>query len=135
MSVEAVQFDANDLAERIEQLSQHELDYLPFGVILLDREGIVQFYSKTEARKSGYGKIPLGLNLFEISPCMAAKDFRGRIQNAMDKGPVNLEFGWAGDFADPSRDLRLRVMSSLNNGIWIFIERDNIGDARQPCAG
>ena len=85
MSVEAVQFDANDLAERIEQLSQHELDYLPFGVILLDREGIVQFYSKTEARKSGYGEIPLGLNLFEISPCMAAKDFRSRIQNAMDK--------------------------------------------------
>lgn len=134
MSVQAVQFDANNLVEQVEQLSQHELDYLPFGVILLDREGTVLFYSETEAQKSGYGKIPLGLNLFEISPCMAANDFRGRIQNAMDKGPVNLEFGWAGDFADPTRDLRLRVMSSLNNGIWIFIERDNIGDARQPCA-
>jgi photoactive yellow protein len=135
MSVPALQFDANDLVEQIEQLSQHELDYLPFGVILLDREGTVLFYSQTEAQKSGYGEIPLGLNLFEISPCMAANDFRGRIQRAMDVGPVNLEFGWAGDFADPTRDLRLRVMSSINNGIWIFIERDNVSDVRQPRAG
>jgi hypothetical protein len=45
----------------------------------------------------------------------------------MDEGPVDLEFGWAGDFADPTRDLRLRVISSSNNGIWIFIERDGVG--------
>jgi photoactive yellow protein len=135
MGGQSVQFDANNLVEQIEQLSQHELDYLPFGVILLDREGTVLFYSETEAQKSGYGKIPRGLNLFDISPCMAAKDFRGRIQDAMDKGPVNLEFGWAGDYADPTRDLRLRVMSSINDGIWIFIERDNVGDVPQPCAG
>jgi photoactive yellow protein len=135
MGRQAVQFDANNLVEQIEQLSQHELDHLPFGVILLDREGTVLFYSATEAEKSGYGEIPLGLNLFEISPCMAANNFRGRIERAMDEGPVNLEFGWAGDFADRTRDLRLRVMSSANNGIWIFVERDSIGDIRQPCAG
>jgi hypothetical protein len=27
--------------------------------------------------------------------------------------------------ADPARDLRLRVISSSNNGIWIFVERDS----------
>jgi hypothetical protein len=29
-----------------------------------------------------------------------------------------------------ARDLRLRVISSSNNGIWIFIERDSVGDRR-----
>jgi len=134
MQPQTVQFDASNLAEQIEQLSQHELDQLPFGVILLDREGTVMFYSETEARLSGYGQIPLGQNLFAISPCMAANDFRGRIERAMDEGPVDLEFGWAGDFADPDRDLRLRVVSSHNNGIWIFIERDGTGGSPQRCA-
>ena len=50
--------------------------------------------------------------MFEISPCMASNDFQGRIKRALDDGPVDLEFGWAGDFADPTRDCQLRVVSS-----------------------
>lgn len=124
MRPDAVRFDAADLARQIETLSQYQLDTLSFGVILIDRDGTIVFYSQTEAQKSGYGEIPIGQNLFAISPCMASNDFRGRIKRAMDEGPVDLEFGWAGDFADPTRDLRLRVISSSNNGIWIFVERD-----------
>jgi photoactive yellow protein len=131
MPVETVRFDAANLGKQIEQLSQYELDGLPFGVILLDRDGTVVFYSATEAQKSGYGNIPIGQNLFEISPCMASNDFQGRIRSAMDAGPVDLEFGWAGDFADPTRDLRLRVISASNNGIWIFVERDCMTES--PC--
>jgi photoactive yellow protein len=134
MRPQPIHFDASNLSQQIEQLSQYELDNLPFGVILLDREGTVMFYSQTEAQLSGYGEIPLGKNLFAISPCMAAKDFRGRIERAMDEGPVDLEFGWAGDFADPNRDMRLRVMSSRSNGIWIFIERDGASGNAQRCA-
>jgi photoactive yellow protein len=124
MGAAAVDFDAPDLAARIEQLSQAELDRLPFGVILLDRQGTVLFYSETEARQSGYGKRPLGQNLFELSPCMGSDDFRGRIMRAMEAGPVDLEFGWAGDFADPKREMRIRVQSARRGGVWILIERD-----------
>ena len=124
MAPETVNFDAPDLAARIEQLSRSELDHLPFGVILLNREGVVLFYSKTEAQQSGYGKIPIGQNLFEISRCMASDDFQGRITRAMEEGPVDLEFGWTGDFDDPKRDLRFRIQSSSAKGVWIFVERD-----------
>ena len=93
-----VDFDAPDLAARIEQLTQYQLDRLSFGVILIDRDGIVQFYSETELRESGYGALPLGQNLFE--------------------------FGWVGDFADPDRDLRIRVQSARAGGYWICVERD-----------
>ena len=125
MRPDAVRFDAADLVQHIEKLSQYQLDNLPFGAILIDREGIVRFYSKTEARQSGYGQDPTGQNLFAISACMAGTDFHGRIKRAMDEGPVDLEFGWSGDYDDPTRDLRLRVISaSDNNTIWIFIERD-----------
>src|ERR1017187_1441482 len=124
MANASIDFNAPDLAARIEQLSQHDLDNLPFGVILLDREGKVLFYSATEARLSGYGAVPLGQNLFEISSCMGSDDFRGRLTRAMEAGPVDLEMGWPGDFGDPTRELRIRVQSSRSGGLWILIERD-----------
>ena len=119
-----IDFNAPDLAARIEQVSQFELDNLPFGVILLDRDGTVLFYSATEARLSGYGAIPVGQNLFEISRCMNGDDFRGRLTRAMEEGPVDLEFGWPGDYSESSRELRIRVQSLRKGGVWMFIERD-----------
>lgn len=127
MPPKAVDFDAPNLAAEIEQLTLNEVDRLPFGVILLDREGTVLFYSETEARLSGYNKIPTGENLFEISRCMAGDDFQGRILRAIEEGPVDLEFGWKGDYNDPKRDLRFRIQSSSTRGVWIFVERDSGG--------
>jgi photoactive yellow protein len=119
-----IDFDAPDLAARVEMLSQDERDRLPFGVILLDREGIVTFYSQTEARQSGYPGTPVGQNFFTISRCFGTDDFRGRITRAMEEGAVDLEFGWPGDFADPKRELHIRVQSARSGGVWLFISRD-----------
>jgi photoactive yellow protein len=124
MGLEKIAFDAPDLADRIEQLTQHELDTLPFGVILLKRDGTVMFYSQAEADQSGYGKIPIGANMFELSACLGGDEFQGRITRALKQGPVDLSFEWRGDFADPERMLRFRVQSSKTNGFWIFVSRD-----------
>jgi photoactive yellow protein len=124
MATPTIDFNASDLARRIEQLSQSELDRLPFGVILIDRQGIVLFYSQAEARQSGYGKLPLGQNLFELSSCMGSDDFRGRIVRALETEPVDIEFVWVGDFTDPKRDMRVRVQSAARGGVWIMVERD-----------
>jgi photoactive yellow protein len=124
MASASIDFDAPDLAARVEQTSQFELDHLPFGVILLDRKGVVLFSCQTEARQSGYNDLPIGKNLFEISSSLASDDFRGRIFRAMEEGPVDLELAGPRDYADPNRELRIRVQSSRSGGIWIFIERD-----------
>ena len=134
MANKTIDFNAPDLGARIETLTQHELDQLSFGVILLDREGTVLFYSATEARLSGYGENPLGQNLFEISPCMGSDDFRGRLTRAMEEGPVDLEFGWPGDYANPDRELRIRVQSARPKGLWIFIERDEAPAGRRAAS-
>jgi photoactive yellow protein len=109
MTKATIDFDAPDLAKCAERASLFELDHLPFGVIRLARDGTVQFYSATEARLSGYGEIPLGKNLFDISTCLGSDAFRGRIERAMEQGPVDLEIGWPGDYGDPRRELRIRV--------------------------
>ena len=125
MPAARIDFNAGNLAQQIEALSQDELDNLPFGVILLDRAGTVLFYSRTEARQSGYNAIPIGRNLYEVAPCMQGPDFEGRVTRAMDEGDVDLEFGWPRDFADPKRELRIRVQSAASGGVWLFIERDD----------
>lgn len=127
MAPATVDFDAPDLAALIEELSQYELDRLAFGVILLDRDGIVQFYSETEARQSGYAGSPMGRDFFALARCPGSEDLRARILRARESGPVDLEFGWSGDYADPTRELRMRVQSSRAGGFWIFIERDDAG--------
>jgi len=119
-----IDFDAPDLAARIERLSPQTLDSLPFGVIRLDPAGIVLFYSRTEARQSGYGASAVGLNLFDISRCFGSDDFRGRVTRAMEAGPVDLEIAWPGDYGDPARELRIRVQSARAGGVWLFIQRD-----------
>jgi len=118
-----IDFDAPDLAARIEQLSNAERDKLPFGVIHLDREGTVLFYSDTERRQSGNANPPMGQNFYAIS-CMGSDAFRGRVQRALEDGPVDLEIAWPRDYGGVKRELRIRVQSANDGGVWLCIERD-----------
>jgi photoactive yellow protein len=129
-----IDFDAPDLARDVEQLSQYDLDNLPFGIILLDAAGTIRFYSETERREAGFDDAPLGKNLFEISHCFGSDDFRGRVRRAQDEGKVDLEFAWASDLHDPTRELRIRVQSAGRGGLWLFIERDGAPTAQRKRA-
>lgn len=126
-----VDFDARDLAAQLDALSNEERDALPFGVILLDREGIVRFYSKTEARISQYSGPTIGHNFFDMAKRVSKDELWNSIQRALDHGKVDLDFGWAGDHADPKRQFRLRVQSANNGGVWLAFERD----PEPPAAG
>lgn len=124
MSAVNVDFNAPDLAVRIEALTQYDLDNLPFGVVRLDREGTILFYSATEARLSGYGMAPLGKNFFSYGECVGIADLRQRIMSAMESGHVDLEFAWSTEKTDVQRDLRIRVQSARSGGVWLFFDRD-----------
>ncbi|RDV05222.1 hypothetical protein [Undibacter mobilis] len=123
---DAIDFDAPDIVQRVEMLSQHDLDRLPFGVILLDRHFVVRFYSATEARESGYGMEPLGRDFFDVSRCDDKDELRARWVGAMEAGPVDFDMARTGDLANPKRELRMRVVSARNGGLWLFVEREKI---------
>jgi photoactive yellow protein len=119
-------FDSPTLARDVEWLSELEIDKLGFGAIRLDDGGRVLFYSKAEARLSGYGDRPIIGRVFftEIAPCMDTAEFLGRVSAAQAAGKIDLEFGWFGDFSDRNRHLRVRVQSASAGGYWIFLKRD-----------
>lgn len=121
-----IDFNAPDLAQQLEQLSDAERDAAPFGIIKLDSSGRVTHFNATEARLSGYGSRPaLGLDFFtSVAPCMGTAEFRGRIEQAQRHGTVDIEIGHVGDFSDPERELQVRAQSASDGGLWICILRE-----------
>lgn len=120
----SVNFDVPDLAAKAAGLQPSELNKLPFGVMRLKRDGTILLYSETEARRSGYNASAQGKNLFAICDRFNGDDFRGRIERGLDRGQVDFELGWTGDYGNPRRDLRIRVQSLDVDSIWVFVERD-----------
>ena len=129
MAGASVDFDAPDLAAQLDALSDGERDTLPFGVILLDREGVVRFYSETELRYSKYPGQRIGVNFFQMARRKMKDELWQTIRRAMEGGgPVDLDFGWAGDHVDQKNQHRLRVVSASNGGVWLAFERDQPPD-------
>ncbi len=122
-----VTFDDIDIVTTIESLDNQSVDRLPFGVVRLDDDGVVQMFNVTEAELSGYGARPkLGKNFFlDIAPCMNTPEMRGRIDTARKTGAVDIEIGWIGDFKDRDGELRIRALSASSGGIWILVSREN----------
>jgi photoactive yellow protein len=120
-----VSFDQPDLGQAVEALTEQVIDRLPFGAIRLSRAGVVQFYSEAERRQSGSGDEPrLGLDFFEgVAPCMDTPEYRGRIDQAIAEGSLDLCFDYVGDFDDRSRELEVRIQSATGGGYWIFLRR------------
>ncbi|ADP70290.1 hypothetical protein Rvan_1016 [Rhodomicrobium vannielii ATCC 17100] len=125
----SVSFADPKLARKLEALSDEERHDLPFGIIKLDSNGVVSFFSRTEARESGWKKRPaLGIDFFVgIAPCMATPEFKGRIEEAARHGAVDIELGWVGDFDDPNGEMTVRIQSAADGGIWICLDRPDQG--------
>lgn len=118
-------FEAPDLARRVEALSPQARDTLPFGAVELDAMGRVLYFSAVEARQSGFHQPTDGRGFFTtIAPCMNTPHVRGRLDQAMREGRVDLEVGWHGDYRDEDAFMRIRAQSSSRGGVWLFLNRE-----------
>ncbi len=71
-------FDSPDLFE----LSEEEIDALPFGLIAVDHDGNIEQYNSYESRLARLSKERvIGRNFFlDVAPCTAVQAFMGRFQ-------------------------------------------------------
>jgi photoactive yellow protein len=88
--VSSLQFNAPDLGNRIDALTEAELDQLGFGVIGFDAETVVCLYNTFESTGS---RLPrqktVGLPLFTIvAPCMNNFMVAQRFEDAKAEGTV-----------------------------------------------
>ena len=121
----SITLEEDDLGLVVEAMSDAERHALPFGAVRLDRDYVVKFYSEREARGSGMGhRNQLGRQFFaDIAPCFANDNYLGRIERDRAEGDIDIEMGWIGDFADENSELRVRIVSAPDGGLWIFTMR------------
>lgn len=85
-------FNAVDL-EQAKRLHGDDLDVLPFGVIVVDKDGIVVEYNAYEREMAHMGARPvIGLNFFrDIAPCTAMQEFQGRFREFLTSDETSIE--------------------------------------------
>lgn len=72
----------------IPSLAQSDVNLLPFGVIVLDRQGLILQYNSAESVISGYdSENVIGRDFFaEVAPCANVQEFAGRVAELQANG-------------------------------------------------
>lgn len=113
--------------DRLEQLSDGELDALPFGIIGLDRDGRIARYNNAEARFARLDRSQVvGRSFFlEIARCAATPEFQGRFDRLLTgDGPAVVRFPYVFQFRFGAQqvDLELGRTSSCER-VYVALNR------------
>lgn len=114
--------------EKIDRMSEEELDALPFGAIRLDKEGTILTYNMTESKLTGrHPKRVIGRNFFtEVAPCTNVQGFAGRFREGVANGAMHVIFPYRFDFQMAPRDVTVTLFFSKQTGTaWVFVREAN----------
>ncbi len=93
--------DTNVEKFRTDAIKLQDMDELPYGAILVDGKGMVHCYNRAESEISGLAEANvLGRNFFtDIAPCTNLPAFRGRFEEGVARGRLDVMFEFVFDFA------------------------------------
>jgi photoactive yellow protein len=125
VTTETMSNDATAVIERIQMkdLTEAELEQLPFGAIQLDTSGRILRYNGFESKLSGIHKNrALGKHFFtELAPCTNVKEFYGRFQEGVARKRMHEKFRYHFSFKKNPIDVTITLFySDLTDSIWVF---------------
>jgi photoactive yellow protein len=127
ISLHAPGFADTDLLPALQQMTDPELDQLPFGVIGFDTGGVVRRYNSAESRLAGLSKqVVLGHRFFSaVAPCMNNRMVAKRFVDAsVDALPLDATIDYMLALrARPSR-VTLRLLAQPGEGMrYLLVQR------------
>ncbi len=113
--------------QAIFDLSEDEIDGLPFGLIAVDASGAITKYNAYESRLARLAKERvIGRNFFaDVAPCTAVKEFQGRFERFSAEpgdGAESFDFTFAFAFGQQFVNITF-LRSEKNPDIAILINR------------
>jgi photoactive yellow protein len=107
-------------------MTEEQLDVLPVGIILLDRDGKILYYNKSQANLSRRKpETTVGLNFFrDVAPCAAVKAFQGRFDEFVTSSfAENLvePFDFTFDFPWGSRNVAITLVRGTGKPETYFV--------------
>lgn len=123
--MEVVKFGSEDVENLLSQ-DPSRAETLPFGAILVDREGNILKYNKAESFIAGrQPEAVTGKNFFnDVAPCSKGHQFQAKFQQGVSSGQVNTVFEYVFDYKMEPTKVRVHMKSAtVGEGIWIFVKR------------
>jgi photoactive yellow protein len=114
--------------QRVDLLSERDLDDLPIGMIQLDANGKILRFNKTEAQLARLNRDnQLGKNFFsEVAPCTKVKEFHGRFVDGLQKKELFETFGFVFKFAHGPRHVAITLFySAKTSSVWVLVSQAN----------
>lgn len=110
----------NQQLRGLPELSETELDDLPFGVIILAEDGTVLTYNRAEGELSGrQPREVVGRNFFtEIAPCTSVQAFLGGFREFCRGDEPSKTFGFT--FRFPGGPVRVQIVF-LRKGLEVAV--------------
>lgn len=114
--------------ESLLHLSPEEADALPYGLIVLDRSGVIVRYNAAESRLSGLAPSQvLGRNFFlEIAPCTRVRTFGGVYRRMVQTGEpamTQFEFAFRFGFGEKRVFIQLAYSQERERGLIVVEQR------------
>jgi len=110
-------------AQDLTQLSAAEFDAMPFGMIRLNRQGVVKVYNQWEAtlaRRNAQEVI--GKNFFtDVAPCTNVAEFRGKLEELFQSPTKTHIFDYNFAFPWGVRRVRVRFVVESADECWVLV--------------
>jgi len=123
--MEIIPFGSKDI-DNILQREPNRVERLPFGAVLLDRQGNIQRYNAAEGLIAGRSPMDcVGKNFFnDIAPCAKGKRFHGEFLKFAKSGQANVLFDYEFDYKMKPVKVRIHMKANGDGGsCWLFIKR------------
>lgn len=121
------------LIQRVDGMSETELDHLPLGMIQLDGQGRILKFNRTEAALARIqAREQIGKNFFyDVAPCTRVRQFFGLFQEGVRAKKLYQTFGFVFRFAHGARHVAITLFySDKTDSVWVLVSDKKMPDAR-----
>ena len=121
-----IEFGHHDIENTLAQLSEAQIDRLPFGAIELDAKGKVLGYNATESKITGRAKEEVIGKMFfnDIAPCCNTSSFRGVFDEGVKTGRLDTIFTYTFDYKMNPTRVKIHMRKAMaTKTYWIFVKR------------
>lgn len=114
------------IIHQLDVMSREQANAVPYGVVKVDDQGVVQLYNKWEADMAG---VPVGSaegkNFFtQVAPCTNNRLVLGRFKDGVAKGELDIEFNYTFTYKMKPTNVGIRLFrhrASRTN--WVFVTK------------
>ncbi|MEL6977978.1 MAG: photoactive yellow protein [Pseudomonadota bacterium] len=122
--MEIIPFGAQDI-DNILQREPQRVEKLPFGAIVLNRQGKIVKYNQAEGLIAGRNPADvIGKDFFnDIAPCAKGKRFHGEFLKFAKTGAVNTMFDYEFEYKAKPVKVRIHLKAADAETCWLFVKR------------